>query len=162
MAGWYYAVGGKQLGPVSQPQLKDLAASGKLPPASLVWTDGMPNWVAAHTIPGLFDSASPGTLPAAMPKTLSDASTTKIVAGVCGILLGQFGVHKFVIGMTTPAVVMLAVTLGGYALAPCTFFASLLAPTTMHAIGLIEGILYLVKSDQEFHQRYMVEKHDWF
>jgi len=29
-------------------------------------------------------------------------------------------------------------------------------------IGLIEGIIYLTKSDEEFYQQYIVEKKGWF
>jgi hypothetical protein len=29
-------------------------------------------------------------------------------------------------------------------------------------IGLVEGIIYLTKSDEEFYQTYIVEKKGWF
>ena len=29
-------------------------------------------------------------------------------------------------------------------------------------IGLIEGIIYLTKSDEDFHQTYVVEQKGWF
>ena len=32
----------------------------------------------------------------------------------------------------------------------------------MGIIGLIEGILYLTKSDEEFYKLYAVEKRGWF
>jgi hypothetical protein len=32
----------------------------------------------------------------------------------------------------------------------------------MGPIGLIEGILYLTKSDEDFYQAYAVEKRGWF
>src|ERR1700730_16956096 len=35
----------------------------------------------------------------------------KLVAGICGILLGAFGVHKFILGYTTEGVIMLAISL---------------------------------------------------
>jgi len=80
-----------------------------------------------------------------------DASK-KVAAGVCGILLGAFGVHKFILGMTKPGLIMLLITVltcgvGG-------------AVTSI--IGLIEGIIYLTKSDHEFCQTYVVEKKEWF
>lgn len=76
----------------------------------------------------------------------------KMVAGICGILLGAFGVHKFVLGLTTPGIIMLLVsvlTLG------C-------GSIIMGPIGLIEGIIYLTKSDEDFYQTYGVEKKGWF
>jgi TM2 domain-containing membrane protein YozV len=82
----------------------------------------------------------------------ADISTKKMTAGICGILLGWLGVHKFVLGMTTPGLIMLLVSL-----LSCT-----LASPVMGIIGLIEGILYLTKSDQDFYQTYVVEKKAWF
>jgi hypothetical protein len=32
----------------------------------------------------------------------------------------------------------------------------------MHIIGIIEGIIYLTKTDEQFYQTYMVEKKGWF
>jgi TM2 domain-containing membrane protein YozV len=82
----------------------------------------------------------------------SAANSQKIAAGICGILIGSLGVHKFVLGMTGPGLVMLLVSV-------CTCGA---AWPVMHIIGIIEGIIYLTKSDQEFYQTYMVEKKGWF
>jgi len=32
----------------------------------------------------------------------------------------------------------------------------------MGVIGLIEGIMYIAKSDDEFYQQYAIEKKQWF
>ncbi len=32
----------------------------------------------------------------------------------------------------------------------------------MGVIGLVEGIIYLTKSDEEFYQTYMLGKKEWF
>ncbi len=76
----------------------------------------------------------------------------KIVAGVCGIVAGGLGIHKFVLGLTTPGIIMLCVTV-------LTCGAGLIV---MGPIGLIEGIIYLTKSDEEFYQTYAVQKKGWF
>jgi TM2 domain-containing membrane protein YozV len=76
----------------------------------------------------------------------------KIAAGVCGILLGALGIHKFILGLTTPGLIMLLVSV-----LTCGFGA-----IPMGIIGLVEGIIYLTKSDQEFYQLYAVEKKQWF
>jgi hypothetical protein len=52
-AGWYYAVGGQRQGPVGFDRLRQLAYSGQIGPSDLVWTEGMADWQAAHTIAGL-------------------------------------------------------------------------------------------------------------
>lgn len=72
----------------------------------------------------------------------------KILAGVLGILFGGFGVHKFILGYTKEGIIQLIATI-----VTCGF-ASI--------IGLIEGIIYLTKSDAEFYNTYQVGKKPWF
>ncbi len=76
----------------------------------------------------------------------------KIAAGVCGILLGALGIHKFILGYTTQGIIMLLVSILTIGLA---------API-MGIIGLIEGILYLTKSDEDFSRTYIQNKKGWF
>jgi len=76
----------------------------------------------------------------------------KITAGICGILLGALGIHKFILGYTKQGLIMLLVsilTLG-------------LAAWIMAIIGLIEGIIYLTKSDEEFVRIYVQGRKGWF
>ena len=80
---------------------------------------------------------------------VQDVSSKRIAAAICAILLGWLGVHKFILGLTTPGIIMLVISVF-----TCGTVSSL--------IGLIEGIIYLTKSDQEFYQEYMVEKKAWF
>ena len=86
----------------------------------------------------------------------------KIVAGICGILLGGFGVHKFILGYQNEGFILLGVYLGAIVLTFVTCgigFPLLLIPSV---IGLIEGIMYLTKSDEEFVQTYIINKKPWF
>ena len=80
----------------------------------------------------------------------------KIPAGVCGILLGWLGVHKFILGYTTEGLIMLVVTLvvGSFTLCTGSFFVGI--------IGLIEGIIYLTRTDAEFVDTYITNKRPWF
>ncbi len=80
-----------------------------------------------------------------------DASK-KISAGICGILLGALGVHKFILGYKTEGLIMLLVTI-----LTCGF-----AGLIFGVIGLVEGIIYLTKSDDEFVQTYVLNKRGWF
>ena len=58
--GWYYSVGDESRGPVTQAQLRDLFVQAKVPRLSLVWSDGMPDWLPAIYVPGLlYDPAIP-------------------------------------------------------------------------------------------------------
>lgn len=76
----------------------------------------------------------------------------KIVAGILGILLGALGIHKFILGYTKEGVIMLVATV-----VTCG-----IAGAVMGLIGLIEGILYLTKSDEEFVATYVTGKKGWF
>lgn len=58
-AEWHYAQNNVQKGPITFSQLKDLASSGRLRPTDLVWKVGMPNWIAARTVQGLFSIRTP-------------------------------------------------------------------------------------------------------
>jgi TM2 domain-containing membrane protein YozV len=72
---------------------------------------------------------------------------SKLIAGLFGILLGGLGVHRFYLGDVTGGVIriLLNIACGAGAL-----------------VGLIEGIIYLTKSDADFQQTYVVEKKGWF
>ncbi len=76
----------------------------------------------------------------------------KIACGICGILLGALGIHKFILGYTTEGLIMLLVSV-----LTCGF-----GSPVMGIIGLIEGIMYLTKSDDEFYNTYMASKKGWF
>lgn len=80
----------------------------------------------------------------------------KILAGVLAIILGAFGVHKFILGYNKEGIILLVVTivLGALTCGIGASFAGL--------IGLIEGIIYLTKSDAEFYATYQVGKKPWF
>ncbi|WP_419882680.1 TM2 domain-containing protein [Peribacillus sp. B-H-3] len=63
---------------------------------------------------------------------------SKVAAGVLGILLGNFGVHKFYLGKIGMGILYLVFCWTGIP----------------GIIGLIEGIIYLCKSDEEFNAKY--------
>ena len=73
----------------------------------------------------------------------------KVLAGILAILFGGLGVHKFVLGYTQEGIIQLIITV-----ITCGIVGS--------TIGLIEGIIYLTKSDEEFYQTYQVGKRGWF
>ncbi|MDM1062829.1 TM2 domain-containing protein [Empedobacter falsenii] len=75
-------------------------------------------------------------------------SEKKLIAGILAIVLGTLGVHKFYLGYTKEGVIQLIiglVTCGAGGL-----------------IGLIEGIMYLTKSDEEFDKTYVEGHKGWF
>lgn len=72
----------------------------------------------------------------------------KVLAGVLGILLGGLGLHRFVLGDTKGGLIRLAI--------------SLVTCGAGSVIGLVEGIIYLTKSDDEFVRIYIEEGKEWF
>ncbi len=72
----------------------------------------------------------------------------KIPAGLCGIFLGWLGIHKFILGYTKQGIIQLVV--------------SVVTCGAGSIIGLIEGIMYLTKSDEEFVRIYIQNKRGWF
>ena len=93
-----------------------------------------------------------GMLRSQTDPVLRKASSDKMMAGLCGIFLGAFGVHKFVLGFTTPGIILLAVTV-----LTCGIGSILTGP-----VGLIEGIIYLSRSDEDFYETYVVDRKEWF
>lgn len=82
-------------------------------------------------------------------------SKSKIAAGLLAIFLGALGIHKFYLGYTMPGVILLLVTLFGGLL---LFIPNLVVAV----IVLIEGILYLTKSDEDFENTYVTGTKNWF
>jgi TM2 domain-containing membrane protein YozV len=76
----------------------------------------------------------------------------KIICGIFGILLGALGIHKFILGYTSEGLIMLLVSV-----LTCGLAAGIMA-----IIGLIEGIIYLTKSDEDFVNTYITNKKTWF
>lgn len=76
----------------------------------------------------------------------------KILAGVLAIILGSLGIHKFILGYKKEGIIMLVITL----------ITCGIGGAVTSIIGLVEGIIYLTKSDEEFYKIYQVEQKPWF
>lgn len=72
----------------------------------------------------------------------------RILAGVLGILLGGLGIHRFILGDAVGGILRIVITI-----VTCGVGA---------LIGLVEGIIYLTKTDEEFDRIYVQEKKAWF
>jgi hypothetical protein len=75
------------------------------------------------------------------PQPSKPVSEKKLIAGLLGILLNSLGIHKFYLGYQKEGLIMLLI---------------------MGPIGIIEGILYLTKSDEEFERTYLIGRKGWF
>ena len=76
----------------------------------------------------------------------------KISAGICGILLGSLGIHKFILGYKNEGLIMLLVTL----------LTCGIGSMVTGVVGLVEGIIYLTKSDSDFVRTYIQNRKPWF
>ncbi len=74
--------------------------------------------------------------------------SNRVLVGVLGILLGGLGIHRFILGDALGGVLRIVITV-----VTCGLGA---------IVGLVEGIIYLTKSDEEFERIYVQEKKAWF
>lgn len=79
---------------------------------------------------------------------MENKENKKLVAGLLGILVGGLGIHKFILGYQKEGIIQIIITI-----VTCGFGS---------VIGLIEGIIYLTKSDEEFYKTYQEGRKPWF
>ena len=84
--------------------------------------------------------------PGAMTDWKALGADKKLTAGICALLVGSFGVHKFILGYTTEGIIQLVLGFCGIG----------------WIIGIIEGIIYLTKSDEDFVRTYIQGRKGWF
>ncbi len=82
----------------------------------------------------------------------AEMGQTQLLAGILGILVGAFGIHKFVLGYNKAGIIILLVTV--LTLGILGF--------VMGIIGLIEGIIYLTKTPEDFQATYIDGEKQWF
>ena len=51
---WYCSIDGEERGPLVSREIRELAAKGSLRPNDLIWREGLPDWVRADSVEGLF------------------------------------------------------------------------------------------------------------
>ena len=82
----------------------------------------------------------------------SGGDKNRVTAALLGIFLGGIGAHQFYLGHSTSGLIRLAIGIVGLCI---------MLPAAS-IIGLIEGIIYLTKSDDEFQRVYVVGGKEWF
>lgn len=98
-----------------------------------------------------------GTRPPVQPHyDAPGVSRDHVAAALLAIFLGCFGVHKFYLGYSTQGFTMLALSLVG------GLFSFGLAAGVVWVISLIEGVIYLTKSQSEFERTYVYGRREWF
>jgi TM2 domain-containing membrane protein YozV len=142
---------GRQYGPIGVEQIRVWLTQNRVNAHTPAQSEGSTDWKPLISFPELAADFNIAPPPVAA-HGYNPRASNKIPAGVCGILLGSLGVHKFILGYTGAGLIMLLITL-------LTCFA--LAPI-IHIIGLIEGIVYLCKSDDDFVRTYVDGRREWF
>ena len=146
---------GQQYGPINADQIRRWHAENRVRAETLVQAEGSLDWKPLSAYPEFADIKSvPPTIvpPVSSFPPANPRASNKIPAGVCGVILGGFGVHKFVLGYTGTGLLMLLLSV---------LTCGALYPL-MHLIVLIEGILYLAKTDDEFVRLYVDGRKEWF
>jgi TM2 domain-containing membrane protein YozV len=153
---------GKEYVPASAEQLRQWITEGRANAQTKAQASGETGWKYLADFPefhaalGISAGAPP---PISSPVqahlvTRPPGADKKIVAGVLALIphTGCLGIHKFVLGYTGAGITMLLVTV----------LTCGIGGVVMWVISLIEGLLYLTKSDEEFVRTYILNRKDWF
>ena len=84
----------------------------------------------------------------------SGDESKKLAAGLLGLIFGFLGVHKFYLGYKREGIIMLVVFIAGWVI--------ILPALAVAIIAIVEGVIYLTKSDEEFNQIYVEGRKPWF
>lgn len=167
---WHYTMKGQQqANPTEQQALINLIVAGHVGPDDNVWNETMGNWARVADVPALAGYAIPAVVPWPVQtqgeQSSDDIQRTihgepapdfdgfvakRVPAGVIALFLGNLGIHKFMLGLTGGGITMLIL-----------FFLIIPIPV-LAVISLIEGILYLTKSEKQFYKDYAIHKKQWF
>lgn len=91
---------------------------------------------------------------------ISGEQKSPIVAGLLALFLGGLGVHKFYLGYNQEGVILLVGTIVSWVL--MIVIIGFLGLMAIGIICLIEAIVYLTKSQDEFTRIYVENKKPWF
>ncbi len=120
------------------------AAGGAQPPAPGWWLASDGQWYPPTSVPGPVAAPIPSPIPSPAGAPVAPGypggyvpgvpmPKSRTTAGILGILLGGFGVHRFYLGYTSIGVLQI--------------FVTLLTCGVGSVWGLVEGILILVKNE---------------
>jgi TM2 domain-containing membrane protein YozV len=145
MANWYLLRNGATNGPYPEEQVREWVRAGQIAPDEKLNREGDPNWLSLDMIPEFAADrpATPaGVVYAPATPTAAPGAKDKMVAGILAILLGGLGIHHFYLGNTTTGII--------YIVLACVGVSPIL--------GLVDGIVYLTKPDDQFQRNYK----NWF
>ena len=90
MKDWFYEKDNAQYGPVSELKIPSLITSGQIDQTSLIWREGMEEWIPLSDV-AEFQTSSEDTSPYAVPGTVNQVTDQHYEVAppaclVCGIL----------------------------------------------------------------------------
>lgn len=106
--------------------------------------------------------APPAPPPPPVKAKASTATNNRRYAIVFALLFGALGVHKFFLGYIKEGLIMLTTTFFLISIIRNPNGLMFIVVNIMYIIAIIEGIIYLMKSDKEFTKTYVTRKRGWF
>jgi len=88
----------------------------------------------------------------------------KFIAGLLGIFFGTFGVHKFYLGRKKQGIMMLSAFIFSWILMMTVIGVFIGGPVlwVLYMIGFIEGVILIIKPQDEFQRIYIDGDKAWF
>jgi TM2 domain-containing membrane protein YozV len=145
---------GKEYAAANAEQLKQWVAEGRANAQTPVQIPGETEWRYLADFGILATGPTPTVPPVQTYVTRPAGADKKIVAGIVALIphTGMLGIHKFVQGNTGAGVARLLITV----------LTCGIGGAVMWIISLIEGLIYLTMSDEEFVRTYILNKKGWF
>ena len=85
----------------------------------------------------------------------------RLAAAVFALFTGVLGLHKFYLGYTVQGLILIVATFASMILMSVTQYAAVIKLVVV-LIGITEGVLYLMQTDERFVETYMVKRRAWF
>jgi len=103
---WYYTLNNQQVGPVEEAEIKKLVDAGSITHGTMVWTNGMANWLPIGQTPlaSLLGSAPPPVVPSSVATVYEDPEVTKIKSLFMWFWISLIGTLLFGLGLIAAAV----------------------------------------------------------
>ncbi|MFL6857306.1 MAG: TM2 domain-containing protein [Allosphingosinicella sp.] len=96
----------------------------------------------------------------AAPARYDGTEKSPIAAGLLALFLGGLGIHKFYLGYTSEGVILLVATFLSWV--TLIIGIGLIGLFAIGVICLVEAIIYLTKSPEEFQSIYVDGRKPWF
>lgn len=107
---WYYQQGTERKGPVDEATIRSLISGGVISIDTLVWTEGMPSWVALQQTSLAAGMPVPPPSPAAFQPAANANAKDRVAYVLLAVLLGC-GIHNLYAGYTTKGIIQLLVSI---------------------------------------------------